>query len=49
MHNSQQPAEVRILKYLLTMEHPEERLNALHEAFSPGPEIAAGEIDMLHT
>ncbi|RXH90864.1 hypothetical protein DVH24_006809 [Malus domestica] len=33
------PKEIRILKYLLTIEDPEERLAALHDAFTPGEEL----------
>ncbi|CAL54468.1 Folate receptor-like [Ostreococcus tauri] len=35
----QQPKEVRILKYILSMEDPIDQRNALEEAFTPGPEL----------
>ena len=49
MNESQQPPEVRILKYLLTIDSPQDRLDMLHEAFNPGPELSAGNQDMLST
>ncbi|KAB2634584.1 hypothetical protein D8674_040778 [Pyrus ussuriensis x Pyrus communis] len=33
------PKEIRILKYLLTIEDPEELLAALHDPFTPGEEL----------
>lgn len=44
-----QPAEVRILKYLLSMEDPKERNEALGQAFEPGEEKQGGEQDYLYT
>lgn len=41
--------EVRIIKYLLTIEDPEERLSALNDAFTPGDEIEGKDIDCLYT
>ena len=35
----QQPKEVRILKYILSLEDPQDQRNALEEAFTPGPEL----------
>ncbi|GLU01016.1 hypothetical protein SLE2022_183430 [Rubroshorea leprosula] len=41
--------EVRILKYLLKTEDPEERLCALRDAFTLGEELERKEVDNLHT
>ncbi|KAK9216074.1 hypothetical protein WN944_008081 [Citrus x changshan-huyou] len=43
------PKEVRILKYLLTIEDPEERLCGLKDAFTPGEEIEGKDVDTLYT
>ncbi|KAJ0085720.1 hypothetical protein Patl1_08457 [Pistacia atlantica] len=43
------PKEVRILKYLLTIEDPEERLCTLKDAFTPGEEIEGKDVDNLYT
>ncbi|CAA2955515.1 Hypothetical predicted protein [Olea europaea subsp. europaea] len=43
------PKEIRILKYLLTIKDPEERMSALKDAFTPGEELAGKDIDCLYT
>ena len=43
----QQPKEVRILKYLLSIEDPQEIRKGLEEAFTPGPELTVGDEDYL--
>ncbi|KAK4428464.1 hypothetical protein Salat_1146000 [Sesamum alatum] len=43
------PKEIRILKYLLTIEDPEERMSALKDAFTPGEELEGQDIDSLYT
>lgn len=43
------PKEIRIVKYLLTIEDPEERLCALKDAFTPGEELEGKDIDSLYT
>lgn len=43
------PKEVRILKYLLTIDDPEERLCGLKDAFTPGEEIEGKDVDTLYT
>ncbi|KAK6115452.1 hypothetical protein DH2020_007721 [Rehmannia glutinosa] len=43
------PKEIRILKYLLTIEDPEECISALHDAFTPGEELEGMEVDCLYT
>lgn len=43
------PKEVRILKYLLTIEDPEEQLCTLKDAFTPGEEIEGKDVDNLYT
>ncbi|KAK2659569.1 hypothetical protein Ddye_006102 [Dipteronia dyeriana] len=43
------PKEVRILKYLLTIEDPEQRLCTLKDAFTPGEEIEGQDVDNLYT
>ncbi|XP_022871983.1 uncharacterized protein At4g37920-like [Olea europaea var. sylvestris] len=43
------PKEIRILKYLLTIKDPEERISALKDAFTPGEELAGKDIDCLYT
>ncbi|XAR62204.1 hypothetical protein NMG60_11016871 [Bertholletia excelsa] len=43
------PKEIRILKYLLTIEDPEEQLCALKDAFTPGEELEGKDFDCLYT
>lgn len=43
------PKEIRIVKYLLTIEDPEERLSVLHDAFTPGEELEGKDVDNLYT
>jgi len=43
----QQPKEVRILKYILSIEGPQDQRNALEEAFTPGPELEEKNTDLL--
>ncbi|KAK1314349.1 Uncharacterized protein QJS10_CPA06g00588 [Acorus calamus] len=43
------PKEIRILKYLLSIEDPEERLSALKDAFTPGDELEGKDVDCLYT
>ncbi|KAG9451624.1 hypothetical protein H6P81_011589 [Aristolochia fimbriata] len=43
------PKEIRILKYLLTIEDPEEKLCALQDAFTPGIELEGKDVDNLYT
>ncbi|XP_008807310.1 uncharacterized protein At4g37920 [Phoenix dactylifera] len=43
------PKEIRILKYLLTIEDPEEQLSALKDAFTPGYELEGKDVDCLYT
>ncbi|KAG1330440.1 hypothetical protein COCNU_02G004080 [Cocos nucifera] len=43
------PKEIRILKYLLTIEDPEEQLAALKDAFMPGDELEGKDVDCLYT
>lgn len=43
------PKEIRILKYLLTIEDPEEKMSALKDAFTPGDEIEGKDVDCLNT
>eukprot|EP00850_Spirogloea_muscicola_P023137 SM000332S12442 [mRNA] locus=s332:79571:81666:+ [translate_table: standard] len=43
------PKEVRILRHILSLEDPRERLAAMGEAFSPGPELEGQEKDLLYT
>ncbi|GLJ49897.1 hypothetical protein SUGI_1060710 [Cryptomeria japonica] len=45
----QVPKEVRIIKYLLTIEDPELQLAALAQAFTPGDEIQGKDADVLYT
>ncbi|XP_059455327.1 uncharacterized protein At4g37920 [Corylus avellana] len=45
----QMPKEIRIVKYLLTIEDPEERLCALKDAFTPGEELEGKDADCLYT
>ncbi|KAF8677267.1 hypothetical protein HU200_046750 [Digitaria exilis] len=43
------PPEMKLLKYLLNIEDPEERFGALATAFSPGDEREAKDADALYT
>ncbi|KAL8058395.1 hypothetical protein ABFX02_03G015500 [Erythranthe guttata] len=43
------PKEIRILKYLLTIEDPEEHMSALNDAFTPGEELEGMDVDCLYT
>ncbi|KAJ0528450.1 hypothetical protein HanLR1_Chr10g0345061 [Helianthus annuus] len=43
------PKEVRIVKYLLTIEDPERLLSALNDAFTPGDELEGKDFDNLYT
>ncbi|PIN03831.1 hypothetical protein CDL12_23648 [Handroanthus impetiginosus] len=43
------PKEIRILKYLLTIEDPLERMTALTDAFTPGLELEGEQVDCLYT
>ncbi|CAD6246534.1 unnamed protein product [Miscanthus lutarioriparius] len=43
------PPEMKLLKYLLNIEEPEERFGALATAFSPGDEREAKDEDALYT
>lgn len=43
------PKEIRILKYLLTIEDPEEQGAALRDAFTPGDELEGKDMDALYT
>ncbi|WOL09328.1 hypothetical protein Cni_G18081 [Canna indica] len=43
------PKEIRILKYLLTIEDPQEQLCALKDAFTPGNELEGKDVDCLYT
>ncbi|KAH1065294.1 hypothetical protein J1N35_030281 [Gossypium stocksii] len=43
------PKEIRIVKFLLTIEDPEERLCALNDAFTPGEELEGIDTDNLYT
>ncbi|PKA56616.1 Uncharacterized protein AXF42_Ash012746 [Apostasia shenzhenica] len=43
------PKEIRILKYLLTIEDPELQLSSLIDAFTPGVELEGKDVDCLFT
>ncbi|XP_022990574.1 uncharacterized protein At4g37920-like [Cucurbita maxima] len=43
------PTEIRILKHLLTIKDPEEKLSALKDAFTPGEELQGQDVDCLYT
>ncbi|XVE60421.1 hypothetical protein DITRI_Ditri05aG0127300 [Diplodiscus trichospermus] len=43
------PKEIRIVKYLLTIEDPEERFCALNDAFTPGEELEGKDVDNIYT
>ena len=44
-----QPPEVRILRHLLSMDDPMERVASMDMAFTPGPELTVGQEDLLST
>lgn len=43
------PKEIRIVKYLLRVNDPEEQLCALNDAFTPGEEVEGKDVDSLYT
>ncbi|CAK8531181.1 unnamed protein product [Lathyrus sativus] len=43
------PKEIRIVKYVIQIEDPEEQLSALNDAFTPGEELQGNNIDGLYT
>ncbi|KAL7245744.1 hypothetical protein ACSBR2_000975 [Camellia fascicularis] len=43
------PKEIRIVKYLLTIEDPEEQLCTLKDAFTPREELEGKDVDCLYT
>lgn len=43
------PKEVRILRYLLSIEDPRERSAEMRNAFTPGLELEGKDIDELYT
>ncbi|CAJ2658049.1 hypothetical protein L195_g009113 [Trifolium pratense] len=43
------PKDVRIVKYLIQIEDPEEQLSALKDAFTPGVELEGPDVDSLYT
>ncbi|KAL4197597.1 hypothetical protein AMTRI_Chr04g189060 [Amborella trichopoda] len=43
------PKEIRIIKYLLTIEDPKQRLSALQDAFTSGEELEGKDVDSLYT
>ncbi|GMH01364.1 hypothetical protein Nepgr_003203 [Nepenthes gracilis] len=43
------PKEIRIVKYLLTIEDPDEKISALRDAFTPGEELEGKDVDSLWT
>ncbi|OAY58199.1 uncharacterized protein At4g37920 [Manihot esculenta] len=43
------PKDIRIVKYLLKIEDPEELLCALKDAFTPGEELEGKDVDSLYT
>lgn len=43
------PKEVRIVKYLLSIEDPEELMCGLKDAFTPGDELEGKDFDNLYT
>ncbi|KAJ7965655.1 Endoribonuclease E-like protein [Quillaja saponaria] len=43
------PKEVRIIKYIIRIEDPEELLCALKDAFTPGEELEGKDVDNLYT
>ncbi|XP_006647183.2 uncharacterized protein At4g37920 [Oryza brachyantha] len=45
----QMPKDIRILKHLIMVDDPEERMSALNDAFTPGPELQGENVDTLYT
>ena len=45
----QMPKDIKILKHLIMIEDSEERLSALNDAFTPGPELLGDNVDTLYT
>ncbi|MCH86937.1 hypothetical protein A2U01_0007800, partial [Trifolium medium] len=43
------PKDVRIVKYLIQIEDPEEQLSALQDAFTPGVELQGTDVDSVYT
>ncbi|KAK7332531.1 hypothetical protein VNO80_29284 [Phaseolus coccineus] len=43
------PKEIRIVKYLIQIDDPEEQLSALKDAFTPGEELEGKDVDNLFT
>ncbi|KAL9320650.1 hypothetical protein ACSQ67_012489 [Phaseolus vulgaris] len=43
------PKEIRIVKYLIQIDDPEEQLSALKDAFTPGEELEGKDVDNLYT
>ncbi|KAK2448242.1 endoribonuclease E protein [Trifolium repens] len=43
------PKDIRIVKYLIQIEDPEEQLSALNDAFTPGVELEGNDVDSLYT
>lgn len=43
------PKEIRIVKYVIQIEDPEEQLSALNDAFTPGVEVEGKDIDSLYS
>ncbi|KAJ1420939.1 hypothetical protein SESBI_14089 [Sesbania bispinosa] len=43
------PKEIRIIKYIIRIEDPEEQLSALKDAFTPGEELEGKDVDNLYT
>ncbi|CAM8986577.1 unnamed protein product [Rhodiola kirilowii] len=43
------PKEIRIVKYLLTVDDPLEQVSALNDAFTPGIEVEGQDVDSLYT
>ncbi|KAF7833666.1 uncharacterized protein G2W53_015999 [Senna tora] len=43
------PKEIRIIKYVIRIEDPEEQLSALKDAFTPGEELEGKDVDTLYT
>lgn len=43
------PKDIRIVKYILQIEDPEEQLSALKDAFTPGEELEGNNEDSLYT
>ncbi|GAU46613.1 hypothetical protein TSUD_377780 [Trifolium subterraneum] len=43
------PKDIRIVKYLIQIDDPEEQLSALNDAFTPGVELEGNDVDSLYT